>query len=141
MVFPAAEQHDVDDDLYFAARAMAIMGPAVRHWREAQAKALKAVAAAVRPLERKLRAVRPQHMEAAHEHKAPAAMAAATVLLRWPDREQPRKYVVGFDVVGELAPSGIFRDVQLPAADTELGGATGLDHLLALLRPRPTPPS
>ena len=38
--------------------------------------------------------------------------------------------MVGFDVVGELAPSGIFRDVQLLATDTELGGATGLDHLL-----------
>ena len=82
LTFPYDEQHDEDDDLSFAARAMAIMGPAVRHWREAQAKALKAVAAAVRPLERKLRAVMPQHIAAAPEHKAPAAMAAATVLLR-----------------------------------------------------------
>ena len=51
-----------DDDLNSAPRAMAILGPAVRHWRDAQARALKAVSAAVRPLERKLRAAMPPHM-------------------------------------------------------------------------------
>eukprot|EP00969_Alexandrium_andersonii_P286975 12686032-Alexandrium_andersonii.AAC.1 len=53
------------------------------------------------------------HPEArrAAEAKNPAVMAAITALTRWPDREMARGFVEGFAIVGDVASSGLFRQL------------------------------
>ena len=121
---PFAAYHVDDDDVFFAAQAMVALGPAIAVWRAEQRAALEAVAAAMLPLEVALRRAMPAHMLEAPKPTARAVLAMATVLLRWPHRQQPWKYAVGFQVVRELESSGIFREVQQP-----LDGSRALDKL------------
>ena len=43
-------------------------------------------------------------------------MAFITALLRWPDRDQPLKYVKGFEILGDIRTSSIFRGCRVPSS-------------------------
>ena len=43
--------------------------------------------------------------------KQPGFLAFLTAMLRWPDREQPSQFILGYPIVGDISPSGIFRSV------------------------------
>ena len=71
--------------------------------------------------------------------KRPAFLATMVALLRWPDKQLATALVVGFDIVGDLAHSGVFHHIiqegKLPL-DEWLGTAAEAD-LARLLRSRP----
>ena len=68
-------------------------------------------------------------------------MAFITVLLRWPDREQARLYVLGFVSVGDIEPSGVFRELPRQAESIdlqeELLGQAAIDFVDELEATRP----
>ena len=103
----------VDDDLRFSARCIAIFGPSIKRWRRIQSRALTLVAKALAPLDALLVALMPPTVRSVAHTKRPAAIAAMTILLRWPDREQPARYVTGFQTAGSIDSSNLFR--ALPA--------------------------
>ena len=109
----------VDDDLLFAARCCAIFGPQIRSFRARQSKAFDHVCKKLNALDIILKAK--MHVEVAQvaSKKSPATMGAMTILLRWPDREQPGLYVKGFRMVGNLEPSKVFRDNPNPKANVD----------------------
>ena len=47
--------------------------------------------------------------------KRPAFAAFLTVLLRWPDWDQPLNFIKGYDIVGTVEMSGVFRSADVPA--------------------------
>ena len=106
-----------DDDLRFAARTMATWGPAIVGWRRQQAAHVRALASALRPLDDFIVANLESGVARVAVSKRPAAIAAWTALHRWPDRQQARSFVSGFEIVGAFEPTGIFR----PKARAELG--------------------
>ena len=48
----------------------------------------------------------------------PAFVASMVSILRWPDRSLPMALVVGFEIVGDLAPSSILREIPCTNVDT-----------------------
>ncbi len=86
----------LDDDVPFVVRAIIAFGPRIRTWRRQQAHAWRALCKALSVLNVALRALHPVTFKAVAGQKSPAAMAAATILLRWPDWTQPSIFVTGF---------------------------------------------
>ena len=76
----------VDDDLVFAARAVAVFGPWAHIWREKQMKAAEKVVRAMQPLSDLIRTKLHPDVARVAADKEPAVMALFTTLLRWPDR-------------------------------------------------------
>ena len=72
-----------------------------------------------RPLESRLRQLRPAEVPKVQTRSA-TVVAPATSLLRWPDRDQARRYLEGFPLLGAVLGRGILR--LLPQTYTERGG-------------------
>lgn len=78
---------------------------------------LRSVARAVQPLEDALQLWRSESAHRVASSKRPGFIAAMTVLLRWPDRLQAQCMVLGYPIVGEIEPSGLFRPVAAKQID------------------------
>ena len=126
VTFPFQRPVPIDDDVDFAARATAALGPAIRSWRRAQTRALAKLAESLVPWERQARACMPAGVASVAGSKSPVLMTAEAVLLRWPDRTVGARYITGYRVVGLIEPSNLFRPV---VPDPEV--PTGEDVLLA----------
>ena len=102
----------VDDDLWFAARCVAVYGPHIRTFRNIQTRAFRRVCNALKGLDVILK--KSMHADVARvaSSKSPAAMAMMTIIMRWPDRDQPCLFVKGFPMLRDIKPSQIFRDLQ-----------------------------
>ena len=64
-------------------------------------------------------------------------MAFVTVLMRWPDREQPMKYVEGFEILGDISLSHVFRPIKgipVQAMEHEFFGAPAREAVKELLK-------
>ena len=109
----------VDDDLLFAARCCAIFGPQIRSFRTRQSKAFDHVCKKLKALDIILKTKMHAEVAQVASHKSPATMGAMTILLRWPDREQPGLYVKGFRMIGNLQPSKVFLDNPNPKGSVE----------------------
>ena len=110
---PFAKPAPLDDDLDFACRALACLGPAVRNWRSLQMRLLTKLAQRLRPWERELVAMMPPSVAKVAATKRPFFMLACAILLRWPDETNPLRYVLGFDIVGDIEVSGLFRKLEV----------------------------
>jgi len=71
----------------------------------------------------------------------PAFVSCMTSLLRWPNTQQGKHLVVGYPIVGEVAPSGVFRPISQPSklpVDAWLGppAEEAVDRILRTSRPR-----
>ena len=65
-------------------------------------------------------------------------MAFLTALLRWPDRTQAKGYLQGFDVVGSIETSGIFRPISMQTLEDDFfGKAAELEVQKATAAPPP----
>jgi hypothetical protein len=80
----------------------------------------------------------PEHVRGLVHAEKPGAIALVTVLLRWPDRKQPIRFVEGFHIVGEVENSGLFNQVPEDKDPIPLLGACAEEEVRTLLAsPRP----
>ena len=116
---PFSMDAPVDDDLWFAARCIAVFGPHIKRYRNEQSKAFWRVCRGLVGLNVQL--VQAMHPDVARvaSAKSPAAMAVITVIMRWPDREQPCLFVSGFPMIGQAETSQVFRTLQTPVGGGE----------------------
>ncbi|OLP77008.1 hypothetical protein AK812_SmicGene42982 [Symbiodinium microadriaticum] len=75
-----------------------------------------------------------------HSTRRPLALAVFTVLLKWPDVNQPLRYLTGFEVVGDVEHSGVFRGTHNPATleSEEFMGDSANDFIDGILHSRPS---
>jgi len=103
----------LDDDLWFAAKEMVIFGPHHNQRREYILNQWQFVKEALSEIDAYLISL--QHDEVNQvADSSPTLVAAATALVRWPDRTQGQRYVFGFPIVGAIEDTGVFR--KLPDA-------------------------
>ena len=87
---------------------------------------VKTLATALVPLEEALSVFRCASAKQVAAAKRPAFMAATSLLLRWPDLQQPVDLLKGYNIVGEFPVSGVFRPVQ-PAQAADFDSWLGPD--------------
>ncbi|CAE8647621.1 unnamed protein product [Polarella glacialis] len=109
---PFDSENVMDDDALYAARAMARLGPYVRIWRRRMSRALEALAKEFQPWDNLLVNLMRPDVKAVAKNKKPAMMACLIVLLPWPDRTLPARYVLGFRLVGIIENSHLFRQLD-----------------------------
>ena len=93
----------------FAAKALGIRGPFLPQWQERVRKVLHGVVHAFDAVEELLALTSPVCELTVRK---PLSLAVSTTFVRWPDVTQPSRYFTGFKVVGNIEPSGVFREVK-----------------------------
>ena len=95
-------------------------------WREAfpllaarQRDVLSSLKRAVKPLLSALTPFRCAAARAVASQKDPAFLSLMVALLRWPDVTQAQAFVLGFPIVGDIGPSGVFRFVRADPSKAE----------------------
>ena len=101
----------MDDDLDFAARAFAVLGPFVKLWRRRQVRALRSLANRLLPWELQAKAFMEPEVAQVAGGKSPVFMTLEVVLLRWPDLTTGIRYVTGHGIVGAIERTNIFREL------------------------------
>ena len=127
----------LDADLEFALEAITTFGPQVVHWRARNMKTLEQVIEILDPVEEALRKFRVSTSAAVAAGRRLVLMAFFTALLRWPDRRQALDYVHGFQVVGDIPVSGVFRSVvsaDVSKIDDQFFGDAAVAALEELLK-------
>ena len=130
----------LDLDLQFAIEALAVFGPRVSAWRGPRQRLLRRLLPALRPLQLHLDAHRVPTSRAVASDRNVALMAFLTVLLRWPDRDQPQRYLRGFNVMGNISETSVFRKIgSAPIEDleTQFFGTPAIEALDELLASKP----
>jgi len=122
---PFLDAAPVDDDLFFACRCMATLGPFGQAWRRGQIRAARRIAKALQPWNAWLVEHMCDTVRAVAGDKNPAWMAFEVVITRWTDYTLPARFVLGFSMVGHIEHTGLFRQL-----DVQHEGPTGLDVLL-----------
>ena len=143
LISPFAEVVAIDQDLRFAARGIARLGPQIMKWRKVQRSVYDKVSKCLEVLDEAILQRVPSTVKCVAFRKRPALLAFNAVLLRWPDRELPVRYVLGFPVVGHIMGSGVFQDILVDpvmeeVCDTDLLGEEAellVHHLVANARP------
>ena len=112
MQAPFSEHHLEEEDLLFAIECMAVFGPYVARWREQQMAAFQRVVSALRVVDTQLKSFQTRSAQVVAAHKSPAVIAFLTAINKWPDRDQALGYIRGFDIVGQVTASGVFRAIS-----------------------------
>lgn len=86
---PFAPKDYPDDDVWFAAEAIATWGQYICEWRKKQQAHLSKVLEATAALTRALRQYMPTNVARVASKKRPGFLAVCIIALRWPDRQQP----------------------------------------------------
>ena len=100
-----------DPDLQYTALALALFGPGIQQWREEQRAELERALAKLEPLRKELDHMKSATARAVAPDRDVAGLAFLTAILRWPDRAQARGYLEGFQVIGDIPTSKIFRQI------------------------------
>ena len=136
--FPFSSDCVLDADLVFACRFMAIFGPLTRQWRLQQLRAMQKLAKVLRPWETECVDHMPPSVRAVAHTKKPMFMLICSLLLRWPDETNALRYVTGFQIVGDVEHSGLFRPLDvncdLPTGKECLLGQSAEQNLAAMKR-------
>ena len=101
----------IDRDMHFAIFALTVWRQHLPAWRAQQERILLRVLHLLQPLQASLDMHRVPSSWAVAASRHIAFMAFLTALLHWPDREQPKDYLHGFRVIGELPTTGLFRPI------------------------------
>ena len=115
---PFADFAKLEHDLHFSVEANARLGPSSAATREPIIEDLRKLQRAVQHLDAFALSLRPVgHVPGIR----PVLTAMLIVGLHWPDTELPSSLVHGFQLIGRLAPTGIFRPVSTSSTtDAEL---------------------
>ena len=111
LTFPFGKPVRLDDDLDFAARATAVLGPFAKFWRRRQVRALQSLANRLYPWELQARALMEPEVAQVAGEKSPVFMTLEVVVLRWPDLTNGVRYVTGQGIVGAIERTNIFREL------------------------------
>ena len=115
----AAEQasKSLDEDLQYAIDYIISRGSGIVQDRNARVARLTSIAASLSDLRAALDACKSDTAQAIASGFNVAWTAACVDALgdSWPDKDLPLKYIVGFEVVFDVADSGIYRKVDEPA--------------------------
>ena len=103
---------------------------------------MKALQRALAPLEVWLIRQMPETVHAVAKDSRPAFMAAATTLMRWPDRTQAKGYVEGMRILDDIQHTGIFRELPFAKRRSKEGapsyfGESAEIRLQELLKSKP----
>ena len=105
-----------DEDIFFKAAALALLGPWIAGWRSAQARAMVSLRKALQPLETLIGSQMTLQVKQVAWASSPVWTAVMSSLLRWPDRKQALGYVQGMRITREIEHMGIFKGSQNAAA-------------------------
>ena len=108
---PFRREPVLEIDLQYGIDCYASLGPQVRVVRRQRLGVLRAIAAAVEPIDRCLLARRHVRIDGAPGVR-PMFAAMMIVLLDWPDRALPRRLANGFAIAGQIEPSGVLRPIE-----------------------------
>jgi hypothetical protein len=108
---PFRQEPRLEIDLQYGVDCYAALGPQVRTVRRQRLGVLRAIAAAVEPIDQRLLARRHVRIDCAPGVR-PMFAAMMVVLLDWPDRALPRRLARGFAIAGEIEPSGVLRPIE-----------------------------
>ena len=132
----------LDDDVQFACRAIACLGPAVREWRASQMRALTKLSKRLAPWERDLVGMMPPSVAKVAAGKRPFFMLACAFFVTLARRNKPCSICAGYDITGDIEVSGLFRplhvDDAVPVGLSSLLGqhaASNLPGMFARVRP------
>ena len=116
----------IEDDLWFAVQEMITFGEWHTNRRGYVMHQWQSLKDALKKVDKYLIGLQHKEVHRVAAESAPALVAAATALVRWPDRTQGERYVRGFPIVGMNEDTGVFR--RLP--DTVDSKDESVDSLL-----------
>ena len=108
---PFGQSPRLEQDLQFAIQSACQYGLQVARYRDVAFGHLRKLDRALLSLDAHLLASRPVHHV---DGFRPAMFAAVISILKWPDRELLMKLVQGFELVGDIPKSHIFRPIPSP---------------------------
>ena len=108
---PFAFQVWPEADIGFVLDLICVWRDCLPGFASRQRHIIRTVATALTPLEECLASCRVSSAHAVAAMKRPGFVAFLTALLKWPDVTQPECLVMGYQIVGDIAPSGVFRSV------------------------------
>ena len=107
-----------DPDVSFVIYTIQVWQKAVPGLARYLSSLLKKVIVLLEPLELELSRFRVPSAQRVAQQKRPGFVAFLTAILRWPDLDQPQQLLLGYPIVGDVQPSGVFRPVLPPAVST-----------------------
>ena len=120
------EDLHIEDDLWFAVQEMVTFGKWHANRRSYVVQQWDHLKEALGVVDAYLIGLQHEEVHRVAAESAPALVAAATAIIRWPDRTQGERYVRGFPIVGTNEDTGVFR--RLP--DTVEGQDESVESLL-----------
>ena len=130
--YPFAAIMAYDDDMRQAA-AVATSEPEVAcQVRDGRLYLLEGVAKLIQPLENKAKLFRPAHCLRVSPNHRPILIAVVAAAMDWPDLELPWDIFWGFNIVGVIPETGVFRPnlekvLDRPLADINIAGSPGYE--------------
>ena len=114
--------NSLDDDLQFSIE-MTLRPDDLRAERERCSSALRALKQRCTGLDETLRRAQGSSVSTVASNMSLGLMAVLAFCCRWPDMDIIRDFILGFTIVGDVAPSGVLRENEKPAEGTlnELG--------------------
>ena len=134
---PFGQDMPLDADLRYAIEAMVRWGVHLSRWRDVQRHALLACLTAMQPLHQALDSFRSETSKAVAAIRDIAGIAFLTAIMRWPDHAQARGYLEGFEVVGNIATSRIFRPIAASNLDETFFGTPAIEEVREALQAQP----
>ena len=116
-----------DDDIAFAAEAIAVWGPWIGVWRRRQMESLVKVWQAVQPLAQALRRLMPPSVAKVAESKNPSFMA---------DGHLPMEHIFGHKLVGHLEAPNLCRPISQQCISEEILATKFLAGILSKNHPK-----
>ena len=108
---PFAADPVLERDLLFVIEAYAHIGPAIEARRRRRLHVLRKIARATKPLD--VHALAQRHTAVADAPGLkPVFVAFLVIMMRWPDQGLPSRLVYGFELTGDLDPSGVHRPIE-----------------------------
>ena len=98
-------------DISFVLDSIRVWRGALPRWTQQLRRIVRLVAQAVQPLEDALARWRVPSARQVATTKRPVFLTVMASLIRWPDLAQGQQLLLGYPIVGDIPPSGVFRSV------------------------------
>ena len=106
---PVHDPIEADFDLRFAAVQAFSSASILGKHRRGVHRAMLKLSRACDPLSQHLRTYQPRHVAAVAGQINIALVGVLVIIMKWPDRTLPIRFIHGFDTVGKIETSGVFR--------------------------------
>ena len=134
---PFGQDMPMDTDLDYAMEAMIRWGVHLGTWRNHQRHALLSCLRIMQPLRDALQGLKSHTALAVAAERDVAGIAFLTAIMRWPDRAQAKGYLEGFEIVGNIQTSHIFRPIAPTDLEQDFFGPAAVAEVQEALRAKP----